>query len=145
MDSSEARRRARSLQQEVEALFETLLGRSALFPGSLYEQKTQCGKANCRCSTGPYRHRLWCLSFVEGGRSRTRVVPKAMRPAVERWTRRYRGFRRARRELRKAVRELMAAVDVVGQARCKEGRSRYARLVAKSKGRRRSRRPTSRG
>ena len=104
--------------------------RSPLFPGSLYEQKSQCGKPACKCARGPYRHRQWCLSFLEEGRSRTRVVPPALRPAVAELTARYREVRRARRRLARLLAELLRKADALAEVRCREGRRRYARLAA---------------
>ena len=134
MNASQARRRARAPHEEIGTLLETLLARSPLFAASLYEHKSRCGKPACRCAKGPYRHRLRCLSFLEEGRSRTRVVPKSMRRAVERLTADYRSVRRARRSLQRVLKELLAAADVVTAARAEEGKSRYARLVAKASG-----------
>ncbi len=130
MDASRTRQEVRRLVEEVGALAETFLGRSPLFPGSLYEQKSQCGKHACKCARGPYRHRQWCLSFLEEGRSRTRVVPPALRSAVAELAGRYREVRRARRRLAGLLAELLAQVDARGEARCREGRRRYARLAA---------------
>jgi hypothetical protein len=134
MNASQARRRARALHEDIGALLETLLARSPLFPASLYEHKSRCGKPTCRCAKGPYRHRLWCLSFVEEGRSRTRVVPKSMRRAVERLTADYRSVRRTRRTFQRLLKGLLAAVDVITAARAGEGNRRYARLVARAMG-----------
>ena len=134
MDLPRARRRVGILYQQVGELFETLLGRSPLFAASLYEHRSRCGKPLCKCAKGPYRHCSWCLSFIEDGRSRTRVVPRGLRPAVERLTGDYRRFRQARRELRRLVGELGAAVEAVGRARCEAGWRRYARLVERARG-----------
>jgi hypothetical protein len=96
MEPSRRRQEARALYEELGGLLDTLLGRSPLLPGSLYEQKGRCGKPQCKCAQGPYRHRLWCLSFVEDGRSRTRTVPAAVRPTVAGLTAEYRRVRQAR-------------------------------------------------
>ena len=130
MDASRTRLEVRRLVAEVAALAEAFLGRSALFPGSLYEQKSRCGKPACKCARGPYRHRQWCLSFLEEGRSRTRVVPPALRPAVAELTARYREVRRARRRLAGLLADILAKADALGEVRCREGRRRYARLAA---------------
>ena len=133
MDVSRARRRIRVLHERIGSLLGSVLARSPVFAASLYEHRSQCGRPLCKCAKGPYRHRLWCVSFVEEGRSRTRVVPKAIRPEVEKLTGDYRRFRQARRELGELVEELLAKVDAVGKARCEEGTKRYVRLVARAK------------
>jgi hypothetical protein len=130
MDASRTRQEVRRLVEEVGTLAEAFLGRSPLFPGSLYEQKSRCGKPACKCARGPYRHRQWCLSFLEEGRSRTRVVPPALRPAVAELAARYREVRRARRRLAGLLADLLRKADALAQARCREGRRRYARLAA---------------
>jgi hypothetical protein len=135
MDASRTRLEVRRLAEEVAALAEAFLDRSALFPGSLYEQKSRCGKPACKCARGPYRHRQWCLSFLEEGRSRTRVVPPALRPAVAELTARYREVRRARRRLAGLLAELLRKADALAEVRCREGRRRYARLAAGAPGR----------
>jgi hypothetical protein len=130
MDASRTRQEVRRLVEELGALAETVLGRSPLFPGSLYEQKSQCGKPACKCARGPYRHRQWCLSFLEEGRSRTRVVPAAVRPAVAELAARYREVRQVRRRLAGLLVELLRRADALAEGRCREGRRRYARLAA---------------
>jgi hypothetical protein len=133
MDPSRTRQAVRELYQEAGELLQTVLARSPLFPASLYEQKSRCGKPLCKCAQGAYRHRLWCVSFVEAGRSRTRVVPKVLRSTVEGLTGDYRRFRQARRRLARLAEELLAKVDALAQARAEAGRERFARLVAKAK------------
>lgn len=130
MDASRTRQEVRRLIAEAGALAEGFLGRSPLFPGSLYEQRSRCGKAACKCARGAYRHRQWCLSFLEEGRSRTRVVPPALRGAVGELAGRYREVRRARRRLAGVLGELLARVDALVAVRCRAGRLRYARLAA---------------
>jgi hypothetical protein len=135
MGASRTRLEVRRLVEEVAALAEAFLGRSPLFPGSLYEHKSQCGKPACKCARGPYRHRQWCLSFLEEGRSRTRVVPAALRPAVAELAARYREVRRARRRLAGLLADLLRKADALAAGRCREGRRRYARLAAGGAGR----------
>jgi len=135
MDASRTRQEVRRLVEEVGELAEAFLDRSPLFPGSLYEQKSQCGKPACKCARGPYRHRQWCLSFLEEGRSRTRAVPPALRPAVAELASRYREVRRARRRLAGLLADLLSKADALAEGRCREGRRRYARLAAGAPGR----------
>jgi len=135
MDASRTRQEVRRLVEEVGVLAEAFLGRSPLFPGSLYEQKSRCGKPACRCARGPYRHRQWCVSFLEEGGSRTRAVPPALRPAVAELTARYREVRRVRRRLAGLLAALLRKADALAAGRCREGRRRYARLAAGAPGR----------
>ena len=130
MDPSRCRQEARALYEELGKLLDAFLGRSPLFPGSLYEQKSCCGKPQCKCAQGPYRHRLWCLSFVEDGGSRTRTVPAAIRPTVAGLTAEYRRVRQARRRAGEFFEALLAHADALAEARCRQGRRAYARLAA---------------
>jgi len=133
MDVSRRRLQVRSLHRRIGTLLERFLARSPLFAGSLYEQKVQCGKPRCKCATGRYRHRMWCVSFVQDGRSRTRVVPASTRVEVKRMTEQYRRLREDRRQMRTLFDDLLAACDALAEARADQGRQRYARLVAQAK------------
>ena len=135
MDLSRLRRQLGRIYAQIGARLEVFVGRSPLFAASLYEHKTQCGNPRCRCARGPYRHRQWCVSFVEEGRSRTRAVPRSIRPEVERLTGDYRRVRRARREVAALFGELLEAADALTQARRTAGTERFARLVARARGR----------
>lgn len=135
MEVSRARRDVNRLYDQIGTLLETFLGHGPLFAASLYEHKSQCGNPQCKCARGPYRHRQWCVSFLdEQRRSRTRVVPRGVRDAVGKLTGEYRRVRRARRELGRLFGELVEAVDALGRARCEAGMKRYARLVAQARG-----------
>jgi len=135
VDLSRLRRQLGRIYAQIGARLEVAMGRSALFAASLYEHKSQCGNPQCRCARGRYRHRQWCVSFVEEGRSRTRVVPRGIRPDVERLTREYGRVRRARRELAALFGELLEAVDALARGRCTAGAERFARLVARARAR----------
>lgn len=134
MDSSRRRREVRALYERLGELLPLLAGRSPLFPGSLYEHRSRCGRPQCKCARGAYRHRLWCVSFVEGGGSRTRVVPAGIRAAVAVLAGDYRRVREARRCAVEVFGALLAACDALTQARCGEGRRAYARLVQGARG-----------
>jgi len=95
-------------------LFEMLRIRTFL-RGSVYEQKTRCGKASCVCLRGK-PHRRWVLSEPVEGRKRLRVLPRAQ---MELWRRRaddYREFRRRRAQFVKATRRILEALDALERA-----------------------------
>jgi len=127
MDASRLRQRIRILYEQLWAQIEPTLARAPLLAAYLYEHRVQCGKPQCRCAEGRYRHRMWCVSYQESGRSRTRVVSEGERAEVEARTQGYARFRQARREIEGTYRELRKAVDALGRIRCQEGRRRYAR------------------
>lgn len=99
-----------------------------LFSAYLYEHKVQCGRPTCKCANTSFRHPMWCVSFTENGRSRTRVVPIEQLSEVRDMTDAYRRFRQARSEIQKLCGELMAALDAFGERHCQEGKARYDRL-----------------
>lgn len=133
MDRRRRRQQIRSLGERMDALLEGALGRAPLLAGSLYEQKAKCGKPQCKCAQGDYRHRMWCLSFVQGGKSRTRVVGASARAEVKEMTDRYRRWRQDRRRMRALFADLLAACDALVEARIEQGWRRYARLAARAK------------
>lgn len=135
MRTSTARQKARDLHQRMHTLMDLILASSALFAASAYEQKVRCGTPGCKCAQGDYRHRMRCVSFVEEGKSRTRVVPASVREQVESMTRDYRHCRDARRELQETFHQMLEACDVVSDARCEQGRKRFARYVKQAKNR----------
>lgn len=146
MDVSRTRRELNRLYGQLGTLVEAFLGHDPLFAASLYEHKSQCGNPQCKCARGPYRHRQWCVSFVDDERrSRTRVVPKGVRGAVGKLTADYRRFRQARHEVQQLFGKLLEAVDALGRARCEAGMKRYARLVARARGQGASSRSGKRG
>jgi len=130
---SKSKQRIEKLHAQMESYLEVVTDRSPLFAGYVYEQETKCGKPQCKCAKSDYRHRQCCVSFVEEGKSRTRVIPQECRADVEKLTSDYREYREARRKLVSCFEELLSHVDRLGQARGKEGRKQYDRVVAKAK------------
>jgi len=130
MNLSRSRRKLLDLRERVAALTERALGRAPVFPGSVYQSKSRCGKPQCKCAGTDYRHQQWCVSYVEGGASRTRVVPPERRAEVQAMTGEYRQLRKAEREIRKALEDLLAEWGSIRDARCEAGRKRYEQLVS---------------
>lgn len=129
MSLSRSRQKLRNLSERIASLTGAVLDRSPVFPGSVYESKSRCGKPQCKCATTDYRHRQWCLSYLEDGASRTRAVPPAIRLEVQAMAEEYRRLRRTEREVRKALDDLLAEWVRLREARCEAGRKRYERLV----------------
>ena len=133
MSPSRLRQRIRALYQQLDQPIEVVLDRRPLFAASLYEHKIKCGKPQCKCAKSKaYRHHMWCLSFVDQGRSKTRVVPQADRAAVRDLTQAYAQARQARREIQQLTQRLLDAADALVQAQCQAGYKRYTRLAEKS-------------
>jgi len=140
MNLSRSRRKLLDLLERMTALTEVALGRSPLFPASLYPLKSRCGKPQCKCANTSYRHEQCCVSYVEDGASRTRTVAPDLRPEVRKMTEDYRRFRKAEHDIRKALGALTAEWQRVRDARCEAGRRRYERLVSQHKESKRPRR-----
>ncbi len=144
MNLSRARQKIVDYRDRIVALTEAILGRDPVFPGSVYQSNTRCGKPQCKCATTDYRHQQWVLSYVENGASRTRTLPPEIRTEVQAMADEYRRLRRAERELRKTLEDLLAEWARIRDARGDAGRQRYQRLVGpSSKGR--TTRPTKKG
>jgi len=135
MSPSRLRQRINALYQQLGQPIEVVLDRQPQFAASLYEHKIKCGKAQCKCAKSTtYRHHMWCVSFVDQGRSKTRVVPPEQRARVQDLTQAYRRSRDARREIKQLMQQLLDAVHALGQAQRQQGYQRYKRLAAKSPG-----------
>jgi len=137
MNPSHSHKKILDHLQTLQTLTETFLESDPLFPGSLYELKTRCGKPECKCAQTDYRHRAWCVSFVEQGASRTRVVADSFRPEMTKMTDEYRRFRQAERQLRQALEDLLGEVEALREERSKSGRRHFERLASlkRSRGR----------
>jgi len=129
MNLSRSRRKLLDRLRQLAALTEVALARSPLFPASLYRLKSRCGKPQCKCAKSAYRHEQWCISFLEGGASRTRTVPPELRAEIRKMTEEYRQFRQAERGLRRALDALITEMERMREARCEAGRRRYERMV----------------
>lgn len=133
MNLSRSRRKLLDLLERMTALTQIALDRSPLFPASLYQLKSRCGKPQCKCANTSYRHEQCCVSYVEDGASRTRTVAPDLRPEVWKMTEDYRRFRKAERDIRKALDDLTAELETIREARCEAGRRRYQHLVSQHK------------
>ena len=118
---SHDRQQVRRLYEEIGSLLPLLLDRTPLLAASLYLRRSRCGKRTCRCARGSYRHRLWCVSFLEDGRPRNRAVPSRDLPIVRERTESFRRFREARRQVERLCSALVRALKRLGQSRSKYG------------------------
>ena len=133
MDVSRNRQRARSLHERIGKRMEVVLGRSLLLAASPYVHRIKCGKPNCKCAEGEYRHEMECVSYKEEDKSRTRVIPKGKKTDVVKMTRAHKRFKTARREMKELFDELLREIDEVGAYRCQQGMDRFEKLCAESK------------
>jgi hypothetical protein len=133
MSPSRLRQRLNALYRQLGQQIEVVLDRRPLFAASLYEHTIKCGKPQCQCAKSKtYRHHMWCVSFTDQGRSKTRVVPQAHWTAVQDLTEAYRRVRDARRQIQRLTQQLKDAAHTLAQAQCQQGDQRYMRLAAKA-------------
>ena len=133
MDVSRRRQRAKSLHAEIGLCLQVMLSRPVLFAASPYKHRIKCGKAGCKCAESDYRHEMDCVSYMDGGKSRTRVIPEGTRADVEKMADAYKRFKEARREMKERFEELLAEVDKIGEVQSSKGIERFEKLCEKSK------------
>ena len=133
MSPSRLRQRINTLYRQLGQALEIVLERQPLFAASLYEHKIKCGKPHCKCAKSKaYRHHMWCVSFVDQGRSKTRVVPESDRAVVQDLTQAYRRVRQARRDVQHLTQQLLETAGALTQAQCQTGYRRYTRIAAQA-------------
>jgi len=131
MDVSRKRQNVLALYERIGEEMNAGLGRSSLFAGSVYTHKVRCGKPGCRCAQGDERHEMICVSYVEDGHSRTRVVPENVRVELVEMTEAYRECRKAQRQMKELFDQLLAGLHELVEERCAKGKQRFARLTPK--------------
>lgn len=78
--------------------------------GSFCLIHVKCGKKSCRCRNGK-GHPHSRMSWHEKGKSFSRAVPKVDREWIEEMTKRFREFRKIRREVVKLEKEIKNLLD----------------------------------
>jgi hypothetical protein len=134
MDQDGWRRRLDELRRTATQAGNRAGRQEPLLDAYLYRSRVRCGRAACRCMRGDYRHEAWCLSFVEGGRSRTLTVPRDWLGQVARATEAYREVRGLLRGLEAGA---QAAADALRErlgVRVKAGRELLAEVIAAKAG-----------
>ena len=67
-----------ALHAQRQQLLDQIAALGDLRPGSLTESYRTCGKPTCHCAKKEARgHSQWLLTYRVGGKTRTRVVPRA--------------------------------------------------------------------
>ena len=133
MDVSRHRQQALSVHEKIRKRLDVVLSRSMLLAASPYLHRLKCGKPGCKCAMGEYRHEMDCVSYMDGDKSRTRVIPKGMKAEVVKMTRAHKRFKTARREMKELFDELLSEIDQVGGYRCEQGMDWFEKLCAQSK------------
>lgn len=114
--------RIQAILKEILNLADNLVSVEPLLDGYLYCAKIRCGKRSCRCMTSSAYHETWCISYTEGGKSRTRTIPLESLAVVRRMTGRYRRLRVARSSLVKLSQSVLDLVDSQAEKELVSGR-----------------------
>jgi hypothetical protein len=101
-------------RQRARHLDELLDERGPMIGGSYVLQPGRCGKPSCRCARGEY-HSVAALYRREQGAATCTYVPLADRQRVEKFSSRYRAFRRARAQVAKLSRRVLELADTLQQ------------------------------
>lgn len=107
------------LRQELNQLMEVFLAPGPLVRGTLYTLKRKCGKPSCRCTRGEL-HRSLVLSWKEEGKTRLKMVSREERAPLEKKTRGYQRFRKARARLVVIHQQMLGLIDEIEKARREE-------------------------
>ena len=126
-DLSLLRSQLRTAGQQLQAQLESFLGREPLLPATLYTLRRRCGKPTCRCAQGEL-HASTVLSYRGQGRPQSITPPPEHLAAVQKLTDDYRRFRRARTELLRLHRQMLALIDRIESARIDQGERQFQKL-----------------
>lgn len=109
IDASAARRRVRELYEQLGQDLDLFLGRQCLLKGCLYLSKRRCGKPGCACATGD-PHQSTVLAYRGRGKQQNLSPSDPELPALQEMTANYQRFRRARVDLVRRFKELLALI-----------------------------------
>lgn len=102
--------------EELKKAVKEVMGRGALVKGNVYELARKCGKPHCACQRGQL-HRSMVLSSSEQGKTRLRVLPAGRVAEIRHQSEAYLRVRRARAQVTKSGREMVAVIDRIEQLR----------------------------
>lgn len=110
--ASRLRHALKTLLDDYQRQFDTLLPLRQLVKGSVYDLRTRCGKPSCHCASdqGPL-HTSTVISWSEHGKTRLRTLPPGELVHFRQLTENYRSFRQARAELVKLHQQIVAHID----------------------------------
>lgn len=124
---SHLRAQLKQTQEEIQTLFQRLLDRTSLLPGSLYEMKRKCGKEKCRCNQGK-PHVNTVLSYRGKEKPQTITPPTEQIETLRKWTDDYRRFRKARAQLVRLQRQMVELVDQMQELRVQQAEKEFQKM-----------------
>ena len=123
----------RKIIEELSETTEQFPGKSPFLDAYLYRARIKCGKPRCRCMTSDYRHEMWCLSYSQNGKSRTRTVPLELLAVLRQMTGNYREVRQVRKKVEHLHKALLNLLDSATKQELLAGRKLYKQLMTKIK------------
>jgi hypothetical protein len=118
-DASRLRQALANLRDEISDVLEVFMHRGPMVRGSVYELRRKCGKPSCACASGKALHACMAITWTEAGRKHLRSLTPKEEMELVRLTEDYRRFRRARSRLAELHTNLLAVVDKIEAARCR--------------------------
>ena len=99
----------RKTEKHREQLVGEISDKSLLLKGSLNKVYRKCGNPNCRCARGERHGPFYLLTWSEGGKTRSRHVPREKAAQVKEMIANYRDAKRLLDELSRANLELITS------------------------------------
>ena len=124
---SKLRSKLLELQQQYQQLLPQLLAREPLLPGSLYTLRRRCGKEGCRCTRGEL-HASTVLSYRGEAKPKNITPTPEHLPVIKQLTDDYRRFRKARTQLLRLHKQMLALVDQIEEGRRQQGERQFQKL-----------------
>jgi hypothetical protein len=87
--------RATRLQLRKDALLAALPPVTEQLRGSFFERTIRCGKASCKCASGPGHRLAYVGVSLAGGRTEQITVPRQLVPLARQWVANYKRWCRA--------------------------------------------------
>ncbi|MCG2796766.1 MAG: hypothetical protein L6427_13075 [Actinomycetia bacterium] len=96
-------------EKSRERLLDEINEKSLLLKGSLNQVYRRCGNPNCRCARGERHGPFYLLTWSEGGKTRSKHIPREKASQVEEMIANYRKAKRLLDELSRANLELVSS------------------------------------
>ena len=114
-------------------LFKTLESEKKILDAYLYTSRVRCGKKNCQCMISDYRHESMCLSYREGGKSKTKSIPDELSDEINRMTESYKKIRDQKKTLQKNLDAVLKTIEMEIKKTIKRGRKRLEKILSERK------------
>jgi hypothetical protein len=98
-DRGVLRARARTLRSKMRKI-------DSMMQGSVIFRQMKCGKAGCRCTRGE-PHRFLCVTYKEGGKTKTVYVDKSLQGEALILARNYKRYKHLLKELTRVHLEIL--------------------------------------